>query len=79
MIPRGTLDAVLYATFGLWFSGEGFKAMSLVFGTGLGGLLAQPTVHFPETFAASGLFGRWESRYASLFASQPGTFWARLS
>ncbi|CAM9990827.1 unnamed protein product, partial [Ectocarpus fasciculatus] len=35
------------------------RAISIVFGTGVGGILAQPAVHYPSVFAATGLFGRY--------------------
>eukprot|EP00903_Cladosiphon_okamuranus_P022385 g20588.t2 len=35
------------------------KATSMVFGTGIGGLLAQPTVHFPGIFSTTGVFARF--------------------
>ncbi|CAB1106620.1 unnamed protein product [Ectocarpus sp. CCAP 1310/34] len=38
---------------------SGATAISLIFGTGIGGLLAQPALHYPEYFSATGLFGRW--------------------
>ncbi|CAM9177422.1 unnamed protein product [Scytosiphon promiscuus] len=34
------------------------RAISLVIGTGIGGLLAQPALHYPSVFSASGIFGR---------------------
>ncbi|CAM9674916.1 unnamed protein product [Ectocarpus sp. 6 AP-2014] len=34
-------------------------AISLIFGTGIGGLLAQPALHYPGFFSATGLFGRF--------------------
>lgn len=36
----------------------GCRAISMVVGTGVGGLLAQPAVHYPSLFSATGLFGR---------------------
>ena len=36
----------------------GCKGASLVIGTGIGGLLAQPAVNYPSTFSEEGLFGR---------------------
>ncbi|CAN0081848.1 unnamed protein product [Ectocarpus sp. 12 AP-2014] len=35
------------------------RAISMVVGTGVGGLLAQPAVHYPSLFSATGLFGRY--------------------
>eukprot|EP00752_Nemacystus_decipiens_P004106 g3756.t1 len=35
------------------------KAISMVIGTGVGGLLAQPALHFPGVFPTTGLFGRY--------------------
>lgn len=32
--------------------------MSLVMGTGIGGLLAAPALHYPTVFSPTGLFGR---------------------
>ncbi|CAM9645936.1 unnamed protein product [Ectocarpus fasciculatus] len=34
-------------------------SISLIFGTGIGGLLAQPALHYPGVFSATGLFGRF--------------------
>ncbi|CAM9145508.1 unnamed protein product, partial [Hapterophycus canaliculatus] len=35
------------------------RAFSMVLGTGVGGLLAQPAVHHPNVFSPTGLFGRY--------------------
>ncbi|CAM9138178.1 unnamed protein product, partial [Hapterophycus canaliculatus] len=35
------------------------RAISLVLGTGVGGLLAQPALHYPGVFSPSGVFGRF--------------------
>ncbi|CAN0494585.1 unnamed protein product, partial [Scytosiphon promiscuus] len=34
------------------------RAFSMVLGTGIGGVLAQPAIHHPEIFSPTGLFGR---------------------
>ena len=36
----------------------GGKAVSLVVGTGIGGLLAQPAINHPELFTATSVFGK---------------------
>ena len=36
----------------------GGKAVSLVVGTGIGGLLAQPAMNYPELFSATSVFGK---------------------
>ncbi|CAN0329539.1 unnamed protein product [Pylaiella littoralis] len=38
---------------------NGSKSFSYVLGAGIGGLLAQPALHYPGTFSATGLFGRY--------------------
>lgn len=37
---------------------SGGKGVSLVVGTGIGGLLAEPSVSYPSLFSDSGVFGR---------------------
>eukprot|EP00752_Nemacystus_decipiens_P006569 g5915.t1 len=48
------------------------RAPSMVFGTGIGGLLAQPAVRFPGVFSATGLLGR----YPFLLPNLVGAWWA---
>eukprot|EP00752_Nemacystus_decipiens_P005837 g5273.t1 len=35
------------------------KSIGMIVGTGVGGLLSQPAVHYPGSFSATGLFGRF--------------------
>lgn len=42
--------------------GTGGKAVSIVLGTGVGGLLAQPALNYPSVFSESGIFGRYVLR-----------------
>ncbi|CAN0421305.1 unnamed protein product, partial [Ascophyllum nodosum] len=34
-------------------------SLGLVVGPGLGGILAEPAIHFPSVFSESGIFGRF--------------------
>eukprot|EP00904_Undaria_pinnatifida_P002325 jgi/Undpi1/12093/HiC_scaffold_4.g01791.m1 len=43
---------------GMTYFGGG-KAVSLVVGTGIGGLLAQPAINYPELFSATSVFGKF--------------------
>ncbi|CAM9856631.1 unnamed protein product, partial [Ectocarpus sp. 12 AP-2014] len=45
------------------------RAISMVVGTGVGGLLAQPAVHYPSLFSATGLFGRYPFLLPNLVGS----------
>lgn len=36
----------------------GARSTALVLGTGIGGLLASPAVHYPNVFSSTGLFAR---------------------
>ena len=45
----------------------GSKAVSLVIGTGVGGLLAQSAVHFPSTFPETGLFGSEKTSCSGIY------------
>ncbi|CAN0066183.1 unnamed protein product [Scytosiphon promiscuus] len=38
---------------------DGSRAVSIVFGSAMGGLLVQPVEHYPSIFSATGLFGRF--------------------
>lgn len=40
--------------------------MGMVAGTGIGGLLAQPALHYPDVFSPQGLFGRCGFNYVAL-------------
>lgn len=35
----------------------GCRSVSIVFGTGIGGLLAQPALNYPSLFDVTGVFG----------------------
>lgn len=34
-------------------------SLALVVGPGVGGILAEPAIHYPSTFSESGIFGRY--------------------
>ncbi|CAN0218208.1 unnamed protein product [Hapterophycus canaliculatus] len=38
---------------------DGSRAVSIVFGSAMGGLLVQPVENYPSLFSASGLFGKF--------------------
>lgn len=42
----------------LFVSFAGCKAIGLLIGTGVGGMLAMPADHYPTWFSATGVFGR---------------------
>ncbi|CAN0354461.1 unnamed protein product [Ascophyllum nodosum] len=52
----------------------GARAMGLVLGTGIGGLLATPAVNFPGVFSPTGLFARYPVLLPNLFGGVLAAF-----
>ncbi|CAM9968097.1 unnamed protein product [Ectocarpus sp. 12 AP-2014] len=48
---------------------DGARAVGIVLGSALGGVLAQPAEHFPETFSATGLLGTYPFLLPNLFGA----------
>ncbi|CAM9142011.1 unnamed protein product [Ectocarpus fasciculatus] len=48
---------------------DGMKAVGIVFGSAIGGLLAQPADHYPSLFSATGVFGRFPFLFPNLVAA----------
>ncbi|CAM9503102.1 unnamed protein product [Ectocarpus sp. 4 AP-2014] len=48
---------------------DGTKAVGIVFGSAIGGLLVQPAEHYPSLFSATGVFGRFPFLLPNLVAA----------
>lgn len=55
----------------------GCRSVSIVFGTGIGGLLAQPALNYPSLFDVTGVFGMWVCAWHSFWYVRLHCFWCR--